>query len=84
MGPQVMAAQIVRSGDGFTGSISSSEMAVQDITGKSSGNKLTWTLSLTKPVSIKLSFEANVDGDEMTGTVKLGMFGKAALTGKRV
>jgi carbon-monoxide dehydrogenase large subunit len=84
MGPQLMAAKILRSGAGFTGSMSSSEMPVQDISGKSSGNKLSWTLSLTKPVSIKLSFEANVDGDKMTGTVKLGMFGKAALTGKRV
>ncbi len=84
MGPQVMNAQIVRNGDGFTGTISSSELAAQDITGKSSGNKLSWTLSLTKPVSIKLSFEANVEGDKMTGTVKLGMFGKAALAGRRI
>jgi cytochrome P450 len=84
MGPQMMTAQIVRSGDGFTGIISSSEMAAQDIAGKSSANKLSWTLNLTKPVSIKLSFEVNVDGDKMTGSVKLGMFGKAALTGKRI
>jgi cytochrome P450 len=84
MGPQVMTAQIVRSGAGFSGKISSSEMATQDISGKISANKLSWTLSLTKPVSIKLGFEVNVDGDKMTGTVKLGMFGKAALTGKRI
>ncbi len=68
VGPQVMTAQIVRSGDSFTGTISSSEMAAQDITGKISANKLTWTLSLTKPMSIKLGFEVNVDGDKMTGT----------------
>jgi cytochrome P450 len=84
MGPQMMTAQIVRSGDGFTGTISSSEMAAQDIAGKSSANKLSWTLNLTKPVSVKLSFEVNVDGDKMTGSVKLGMFGKAALSGKRI
>jgi hypothetical protein len=79
-----MTAQIVKSGDNFTGTISSGEMGAQDITGKISGNTLTWTLTLTKPVSIKLGFEANVDGDKMTGTVKLGMFGKAALAGKRI
>jgi len=83
MGPQVMTAQIVRSGAGFAGTVSSGEMGVKDITGKSSGNTLSWTLNLTKPVSIKLSFEADVDGDKMTGTVKLGMFGKAALAGRR-
>jgi cytochrome P450 len=84
MGPQVMTAQILRSGAAFTGTISSGDMGSKDITGKSSGNTLTWTLSLTKPVSIKLSFEADVDGDQMTGTVKLGMFGKAALAGRRI
>jgi hypothetical protein len=41
-------------------------------------------LNLTNPVSVKLSFEVNVDGDKMTGSVKLGMFGKAALSGKRI
>ena len=84
MGPQVMIAQINRSGDSFAGTISSGEMAAQEITGKISGNTLTWTLSITKPMSIKLSFEAKVDGDEMTGIVKFGMFGKAALAGKRI
>jgi cytochrome P450 len=84
MGPQVMTAQIARNGGSFAGTISSGEMGIQGITGKISGNTLTWTLSLTKPMSIKLGFEAKVDGDVMTGAVKLGMFGKAALTGKRV
>jgi hypothetical protein len=79
-----MTAQFVRSGAGFTGTMSSGEMGLKDIAGKSSGNSLTWTLSLTKPVSIKLTFEADVDGDKMTGTVKLGMFGKATLDGKRI
>jgi len=82
MGPQAMTAQIVRDGATFTG-IMSGEMGVQDINGKISGSSLTWTLSLTKPMAIKLSFEAAVDGANMTGSVKLGMFGKAALTGKR-
>jgi len=84
MGPQVMSAQFERSGDAFTGMISSGEMSAQKITGKISGNVLTWTVSLSKPVSIKLSFEAKVEGETLTGTVKLGMFGKAALAGKRL
>ena len=59
-------------------------MGAQDITGKIAGDTLTWTLSVTKPMSIKLSFDAKVEGDKMTGNVKLGMFGNAALTGKRI
>jgi cytochrome P450 len=83
MGPQVMTAKIARCAGSFTGTMSSAEMGVKDITGTISGNTLTWTLSLSKPVSIKLSFDAVVEGDNMTGSVKLGMFGKAALAGKR-
>jgi cytochrome P450 len=84
MGPQMMTANIVRNGGNFAGTVSSGEMGVKDIAGTTSGNTLTWTLKLTKPVSIKLTFNAEVDGDSMTGTVKLGMFGKAALAGKRI
>jgi hypothetical protein len=35
-------------------------------------------------VAIKLGFEAAIEGDKIAGEVKLGMFGKAALTGKRI
>jgi cytochrome P450 len=84
MGPQMMTMQIVRQGDSFTGTIASAEMGVKDVAGKIAGNTLTWTLGLTKPVSIKLSYDAKVEGDQMTGSVKLGMFGKAGLTGKRI
>jgi hypothetical protein len=84
MGPQVMTAQIVRNEGSFSGTVSSAELAAQDISGNVSGNTLTWTLPLTKPVSIKLDFKATIQGDTMTGEVKLGMFGKAALTGKRI
>jgi hypothetical protein len=84
MGPQVMTAGILRNGATFSGTLSSPEMGTKDITGQISGNTLSWKLGLTKPVSITLSFEANVEGDQITGHAKLGMFGKAALTGKRI
>jgi hypothetical protein len=84
VGPQVMTARILRNGNSFSGTISNAELGDRDITGQVSGNTLTWTLAVTKPVAIKLGFEATVEGDELSGQVKLGMFGKAALTGKRV
>ena len=83
MGPQVLNAQIIRAGDSFSGTMTG-EMGTQDISGKIAGNTLTWTLNLTKPVSFKLSFEAKDEGDRMTGKVKLGMFGSAALSGRRI
>lgn len=83
MGPQVMTAQLVRATDSFTGSITG-EMGVQEISGKVAGDTLSWTLSLSKPVAIKLSFEATIAGDTLTGNVKLGIFGNAKLSGKRL
>jgi hypothetical protein len=82
MGEQSMTAKIVRKGETFTGCMSG-EMGEQDITGKIAGDTLSWTLPLSKPVAIKLGFEVSVAGDDMTGNVKLGMFGSAPLTGKR-
>ena len=84
MGPQTMSLQLVRDGAQFSGSMSNAEMGTQEITGKISGDTLTWTLPLSKPVSIKLSFDVKVAGDAMTGKVKLGMFGSAELKGRRV
>jgi cytochrome P450 len=84
MGPQVLRMEITeRQSDSFAAAITT-EVGVEKIKGTICGNNLAWTLSLTKPVAIKLSFDAKVDGDAMTGKVKLGMFGSAALTGKRL
>ena len=84
MGPQTMSLQLTRKGGQFSGSLSNAEMGTQEIAGKISGDNLSWTLPLSKPVAIKLGFEVTVAGDSMTGKVKLGMFGSAALTGHRV
>jgi cytochrome P450 len=83
VGPQLMTAQIVREGAKFKGTMSG-EMGVEQIDGNVSGDALSWTMSLKKPVSIKLTFDAKVEGNSMTGSVKLGMFGKAKLSGKRI
>ena len=83
MGPQVMTVQIVKAGASFAGTVTG-EMGVQEINGKIDGDTLTWTLSLSQPVAIKLSFEATVAGDTMSGNVKLGVFGNAPLSGKRL
>jgi len=84
MGPQEMTAQFVRRGDSFTGRIDSPMGSETMKSGKIVGDTLTWTMEATKPMKIKLSFEAKIEGDKMTGKAKLGLFGSAALTGQRV
>ena len=78
MGPQEVNASIT-----FTGK-TEGRMGSQDITGKVAGDTLTWSADITSPMPMRLEFEAKVDGDKMTGNVKLGMFGNAPLSGVRV
>ena len=84
MGPQVMTAAD-RQGTAlrFTGNMSG-EMGAQDITGEIAGRHAHLDIeSSPSRCPSSSSFDAKVEGDTMTGSVKLGMFGKAALTGKR-
>jgi len=82
MGARTVNATIKTNGDTFTGT-TASDMGSQDIEGKVNGDNLTWSFDITNPMPMKLEFDAKVDGDKMTGNVKLGMFGNAALTGER-
>jgi hypothetical protein len=82
MGARTMNVNIATSGATFTGKVDS-EMGSQEVTGAVNGDTLTWSTDITNPMPMKLEFTANVEGDKMTGNVKLGMFGNASLTGER-
>ena len=82
MGARTMDVSIATSGDTFTGKVDS-EMGSQEVTGAVAGDTLTWSSDITNPMPMKLEFSAKVEGDKMSGNVKLGMFGNAALTGER-
>jgi hypothetical protein len=83
IGPQDMVLNCTRDGDGFTGRIES-EMGSDDVTdGKIDGETLRWTMDVTKPVKLTISFEVQQEGDTLTGNAKLGMFGNAPITGQR-
>ena len=83
MGAQTVTAAIKTSGDTFTGT-TEGQMGKQEVSGKVDGDTLTWSANITNPMPLTLEFEAKVDGDKMTGNVKLGMFGNAPLSGERV
>jgi hypothetical protein len=83
MGAQEVTAAITTSGDTFTGK-TEGRMGSQEITGAVSGDTLTWSSNISQPMPMTLEFEAKVEGDKMTGNVKLGAFGNAPLSGVRV
>lgn len=82
MGAQTVDAEIKTNGDTFTGT-TKGQMGEQSVEGKVDGDTLTWSTAITSPMPMTLEFNAKVDGDAMTGNVKLGAFGNAALTGVR-
>jgi hypothetical protein len=82
MGPQTINANIQTSGDSFTGT-TKGPFGEQAISGAVAGDTLTWKANIAQPMPMILEFQAKVDGASMSGTVKLGAFGAAQLSGVR-
>ena len=56
----------------------------QDIhEGVVNGDEVSWSLAITSPMPMTLEFKGTVNGDAMSGSVKLGMFGETTFTGAR-
>jgi len=83
MGPQEMQLRIDSQHDGFVGRIES-PMGKFDVTGTVTGNTLCWDMKATKPMPITVTFNVQIDGDTLSGTAKLGIFGKSTVTGVRL
>ena len=83
MGAQEVTAKITTAGDSFSGAVSG-PFGDQTVSGAVNGDTLTWSAQISQPMPMTLEFDAKVAGDAMTGTVKLGMFGNAPLSGVRV
>jgi hypothetical protein len=84
MGSQESTLVIQPAGGGFSATQSAGAgegRPVEDFT--VDGNALSWKASITKPMAMTLQFSGAVDGDAISGTVKLGMFGTAKFTGTR-
>lgn len=83
LGPQEATAQLLENGGALTGTVDS-PMGSETINGTVNGNKLHWIARVSKPMPLDLEFDVTVEGDALTGTVKLGMFGSGALSGERI
>ena len=83
MGAQQGVLDLKIDGDSLTGTMSGAQgsMALSD--GCVDGDKLTWKAAMTQPMPMTLEFSATVDGDAISGQVKLGAFGNATFSGAR-
>src|SRR5262245_24970457 len=84
MGAQESTLVISSSGGTITGTQSAGSGEGRSIDeGTVDGDDITWKASITKPMPMTLEFSGTVDGDKISGNVKLGMFGSASFTGTR-
>ena len=83
MGPQQGTLELKTDGNVLTGKLSGSQGEIEIKEGTVDGNSLAWKADITTPMAMTLEFTATVDGDEISGNVKLGAFGNASLTGTR-
>lgn len=82
VGPQEMQGHFETQGGQLTGYLSSPE-GQQNFTGTVESNQLKFDLKVEKPMKITLKYDITIEGDKLTGRVKMGIFGKAKLTGER-
>jgi aerobic carbon-monoxide dehydrogenase large subunit len=83
MGPQEMRGHFETDGESLKGYLSS-PAGRQSLAGTVLGNRLKFDLKVEKPMKITLKYDIAVEGDKLTGKVKMGIFGSAKLSGERV
>lgn len=84
MGAQNGSMELSTEGGNLTGTLNGPNgeaVPIQD--GAIDGDSLTWKADITSPMPVSLEFSAKLDGDKISGDVKLGAFGNATFTGER-
>ena len=82
-GEQRSVLTIVRDGDRFSGNNVADIGELPVIDGRADGDRLVWKMPTEKPMRMTLVGKAVIDGDRLTGTITMGAFGKAEMTGVR-
>ena len=83
MGQQKATLTLASDGGALTGTMAGAQGSMEIDNGKVEDGKATWTANMTQPMPMTLEFSATVEGDEISGNVKLGGFGNASFTGTR-
>lgn len=83
MGPQEADLSIKADGEAFTGVIGGGVIEAREIAGQVSGDTLVFSFDVKQPMPLTIDARLTVEGDALSGTAKLGMFGDAKVTGQR-
>jgi len=83
MGPQEAELSVkTKSGAAFDG-VLDGQQGRHEFEGRIEGDTLSWQTEITTPMALTIDFTVTVDGDALSGSAQLGMFGAATVTGSR-
>ena len=83
MGTQEGTLTFDTSGDGLSGKMAGPQGTETFSGGSIDGNTLAWELKMTSPMPINLEFKVQINGEDLNGTVQLGAFGEATISGSK-
>ena len=83
MGAQKGTLTLEVDGSSLTGNMSSAQGSIEIENGQADGDSVSWDAKITQPMPMTLEFSGTVDGDSISGSVKLGAFGTATFSGDR-
>ncbi|MGE3691502.1 MAG: xanthine dehydrogenase family protein molybdopterin-binding subunit [Novosphingobium sp.] len=83
MGDQEMTGKFATDRDTVSGELIS-PMGSQAFTGTVTGNRVKFDLAVDQPMKMTLKYDLTIEGDQIFGKVKMGMFGSSKLTGNRI
>ena len=83
MGERTSTLTVKAAGGKLEGTQSAEGQTAAIVDGAVDGNNARWKVSITQPMPLTLEFAATVDGDAMSGTVQLGMFGSSPFRATR-
>jgi len=83
MGEQGGVLDLKTEGGKLTGNMSGNMGSVAIENGSVAGDAVKWSAKVTSPMPIQLDFDGKVEGDALSGSVKLGAFGTSTFAGTR-
>lgn len=83
MGEQTSVLTVTSSGGKLSGTQAAQGQSTEIFEGTVNGNDVAWKVSITQPMALTLSFNGTVDGNAMSGSVALGMFGSSTFRATR-
>lgn len=81
MGERNAQVSLAQAGETLNGEMSGDGQSNAIENGRIEGDRGKWDVNITNPMPLTLSFDVGADGDNLEGTVKLGMFGNAPVRG---